>query len=254
MNAPPSRTWIRPVLVLLCMMCVVPLWGAAPEPVKVSAFASVEDLKAQIDQYMGRIEESLADADAFEAGATRITKDANTLIVLALSLGLHDEDNKLKASAPALIDAAGKLAQAGEDYEAAKAAFGQVQAAVAGQLQQPGELQWKKLASLGQLMKQVTFVNNRLKRGLRRFGRNAEQDAGDATMLAVIANAALYDTHEVKDPAQLDHWYEYCAAMRDAAAEVSAAIKADDEKACDAAMKSLAASCDDCHAVFRPDL
>ena len=42
--------------------------------------------------------------------------------------------------------------------------------------------------------------------------------------------------------------------MRDDAGAVNAAIHKGDEAAADEAMKKLAQSCDDCHAVFHPEV
>ena len=51
----------------------------------------------------------------------------------------------------------------------------------------------------------------------------------------------------------MKQWYKFSAAMRDDAGAVNAAIHKGDEPAAAKAMKKLAQSCDDCHAVFHPE-
>ena len=95
------------------------------------------------------------------------------------------------------------------------------------------KLKWEQVASLEELMKQVPTVNATLKRGLtpQRFKTLQKQSAGQAATLAAIAQTVMADTQAVKDPADLDKWYQDCAEMRDAAGAVNAAIHADDQPA-----------------------
>ena len=95
------------------------------------------------------------------------------------------------------------------------------------------------------------FVNNRLRRNMRRFDERAADNARDAALLAAIGQAILYDTHEVKNPADAAKWYEICAQMRDSAGEVNAKIHAKDKVGAEAAFVKLGKSCDDCHSTFR---
>ena len=57
----------------------------------------------------------------------------------------------------------------------------------------------------------------------------------------------------VKNPADMQQWYQFCAEMRDAAGAVNPAIHAGDQPAATDAMTRLAKSCEICHAVFRKD-
>ena len=45
----------------------------------------------------------------------------------------------------------------------------------------------------------------------------------------------------------------FCVKMRDAAGTLNKAVHAGDQAAATAANKTLAQSCDDCHAVFKPE-
>src|SRR6476659_7477363 len=75
------------------------------EPPKISEFAPSKDLLQQVDFFVGRISESLADPADFDgAKQSRTLKDANTLAALALVLGVHDQSFPERASMPALPD------------------------------------------------------------------------------------------------------------------------------------------------------
>jgi hypothetical protein len=223
--------------------------GDPPAPPKLSSVVAPDDLVAQVKTYVASLGEATADEKTYGEKSREVSRDANTLVVLALFLAKHDADHELKSAAPAIFPAAQKLAKS-KDYATAKAAYEQVRAAAAGSSSDKPELKWEKVASLGQLMKQATFINTRLRRNIRRFDEKAEGNARDAALLAVIAQAATFDTHEVKNPADLDKWYEFCAEMRDAASEVNAKIKAKQEDAANKAVARVAKSCETCHAVF----
>ena len=86
------------------------------------------------------------------------------------------------------------------------------------------------------------------------FKQVQQQSAGNSAALAAIAQTALADTHEVKKPADLDKWYQYCAEMRDAAGAVNAAVHAGDQQKATEEMVGLTKSCENCHAVFRKEV
>jgi hypothetical protein len=232
------------------------LTAAAPTPPKVSDFAPVEDVLGQVDYYLNRLEAALADeADYSQGIKNRVKKDSNTLVVLLLVIGLHDQDSKLRAVAPTLLPLTQKLAASAEDYSQAKPAFDELhaiteQGATGGQ-----PLKWEKVAELGQLMKQVPTINNRLKRSLRErsFEKDAAKSAGYAAALAAIAQASMADTHEVKNPDDTQKWYDFCTTMRDAAGQINSAVHRQDFDAATAAMERMQTNCDDCHAVFREE-
>jgi hypothetical protein len=229
------------------------LAGDPPAPSKLSTVAPAADLVAQAKLYVEAFGKGLASEQDYKDNADKIKRDANTLTALALVLGNHDADNELKAAAPALIGASQELAKAA-DYAAAKSALENVRSAIDGKGERAAKAaapKWAKVASMGQLMKQVTFVNNRLKRSMRRFGKQNEEQARDAAVLAAIAQAVVYDTHEVKNPGDLDRWYQLCGQMRDAAGELNAKVSLADKAGAEAALLKLAQSCDDCHKVFR---
>lgn len=233
---------------------VAALIGAQPAGVPVSKFAPVTDLLHQVDFFIGRTADSLADPlDFDEAKQSRALKDANTLSALGLLLAMHDQDFPEKPGMPALIASAQALAEAQADAQRAKQALAGLQAARAGKPADAPAAEWKKVASLKALMKQVPLVHTGLKRGVEpsRLARQKVQSAGQAATLAAIAQASALDTEWLKSPEEIAQWTKYCVQMRDAAGEVNAGVQALDQARVAAAMKQMTQSCDDCHAQFR---
>lgn len=231
---------------------------APPAPPPVSKYAPAVDLIALAKGYAESFPASVSDAQKYSKDQPKVQKDAHTLAVVALALALSDEDHALKKVSPALMGAAQALAAA-KEAGAAKTAADSITALIAetgeaGDVQAPAE--WQKVARMGPLMKQVTFVHNRLKRGLQknRFEQTAADTAQYAAVLAIIGQACNVDTHEVKDPADIDKWYQYCAEMRDAAGEVNGAIHAKNFDGATAGLEKLEKSCQGCHEVFRAEL
>lgn len=217
----------------------------------VSSFAPAEDLAAQLVEYLESLEKSVASEQEYADSAAKVSKEANTVIVLAQALGLHDQDNEYKARSGALLEAAKKMAATtslAEAQEALKA----LKAAAAGEATAPAVAAWEAHASLERLMEQVPLVNTKLKRLTQstRFQSKAKDSAGCAAVIAAIGHASLVDTSEADTPDKIQQWQGFCVQMRDAAGAVGAAIRAQDQAAATAAMAKLAKSCDDCHAVF----
>jgi hypothetical protein len=226
--------------------------AAPPESPKASSYAPAADLAAQVDFYLNRLSESLANQAEYDgAKQSRVHKDASTVAALVLVLGRHDEPNKYQSAAASMIQAAQALVEGGEDFGKARSALDALnQAAASGKGDAPA---WADVAPLGALMKQVPIVNNSLRRSLEpsRFKKLSAQVAQQAATLAAIAQASLFDESMVSDAADTDKWRQFCAQMRDAAGAMNSAAHAGDQAATAAAQKRLTQSCDACHAVFR---
>ena len=227
--------------------------GMPPAP-DVSVFAPVDDLADQADRYVAGLEKALEGEDAFEYIQEKIGREANTLVIIALALGLHDEPNRYKDRAGALMQTAAELAAA-TDLDTAKRRVVAVREAADGKLKSDLELRWGPAASLKELMLQVPLVNTRLKRNLQgeRFKTRAKLTAGYTAVIAAIAQGSMADVSEAKTPEQVKQWFDFSVAMRDAAGALNAAVRQGDEAAGAGAMKKLAQSCNDCHAVFHPE-
>ncbi len=244
-------------LAVVALVFVASMAAVAAEPPaapKVSTFAPAKDVASQIDAYVARLEESVETEDAYKEAEAKVGKDANTMILLALAAGLHDEDCKYKAAAPAVVKAAQELAKA-KGFAAAKAGVAAVKKALESTEGNAAELKWVKSASLDDLMKQVPLINSRLKRNLKgdKLKSKAKDNAGDSATLAVIAQGSMADTSEAKNDEDVKKWFGFCVQMRDAAAALNKAVHSADNAGAEKALSALNQSCDDCHAVFHKE-
>jgi len=259
MTVTRSTAWmvLPAAAVLMVLAAGAPGVAATPTPPPappVSQFAPAEDLSGQVKYYLKRLDQAVETEEDYQDFVERIAKDADTLAVVVLALGLHDTDNPYKAAAPGIIEATRELAAA-KDYAAAKAAVAKVKKAAAAKEASPGTMQWEKVASLKQLMLAVPAVNTQLKRNLklRRPKRDGPKAAGRAAVIAVIGQASLYHSDDTEKPELAEQWYKYCIEMRDAAAEANAVARRADKAAAPAALVKLGESCDHCHTVFHQE-
>jgi hypothetical protein len=247
----------------LCVAAAVAAFGlfvvqgqirAAEEP-KVSTFAPAEDLVRQADKYIKTMKSTVASKEEYDDSEGKIGRDSNTLAVITLALGLHDKANKYKANAAALIKAA-QVVAATKDYAAAKKTVAALEKVAADDGEGGNKLKWEIVASLPDLMKQVPMVNTKLKLCLSKtnFKKKAKDSAGYTAVIAAIAQGVIADTSATKNAEQVKQWQTFSKAMRDHAGAANAAIHKGDQAATDKAMKKLNQSCEDCHAVFKPDV
>jgi hypothetical protein len=217
-----------------------------------SEYAPAADLLAEMQELRDHIRMDLEDQAQYgKYQQQRIEMDANTLAALALVLGMHDQANSVKRNAGSIIAASEKLAGGAKDYEQARKAL----AALEEQLANKGQgekLQWKPVADIAQLMKQVPIVNNNLRRGVegRRFERSKEKNARYAATLAAIAQASAADTSYCADEADEKAWRKYCARLREAAASVGKHVRGGEQQQAVAALAAVAESCAACHHAF----
>lgn len=245
-------------LIVVCLFAVGmllaarSLWGEPPAAPKLSTVMPAADLAAQIRQYEADIDAALGSEADYKVQADKIRKAASMTAVLALVLAHHDTATDLSPAAPAILKAAQNLAKA-KDYAAAKASANELKAAIARMGVSEPAPPWAKIVGQGTVMKEASDINTRLRNSLRRFDpRRLEQNAQAASTLAALAQATIYDTHEVHDAAELPKWYQFCEEMRSAAGDLSQKIKARDKAGATAAADRLTKSCEACHDVFSP--
>ncbi len=226
-----------------------------PKSPAVSTFAPASDLADQVKGYMKNLQAAVKSKDEYEFSKKKIAKISNTLIVMALALGLSDKDNAYKASAAGMVKAAQQLAAA-KDYNAAKAGVDAMKAAIADKAGSADKLKWEKAASLHELMEAVPTLNTKLKGALKkekRFKKKAKKAAGYAAVIAVIAQGSMSNAADTDAPGETEKWYKFCAEMRDASAEVNVACAKKDYTAAKKALKKLGESCHTCHDVFHEE-
>ncbi|MGC3969065.1 MAG: cytochrome c [Pirellulales bacterium] len=222
-----------------------------PASPALSTVVPAADLRVAATNYLTKIAGFMTDEATFAKNQEQLAQKANALVALAQSIGLHDGDAKLKAVASDVMTAGRELSRA-KDFATAKTAHDKL-TGVIGQTSGGAAPKWEKFASLGKLMHESAEVNSRLRRNVRRFARTKDDSAEAAAILAVFAQATLYDTHEVKNPADLPKWYAMAIEMRDAAAELSKSAHAGDEATFKKALDRMGKSCDDCHEVFHAE-
>jgi hypothetical protein len=256
MKKPTTRSCcLAGLAVMMLLAAVVAVAATMPEPPRVSTFASTEDLIGQLREYVSELEESVESKNDYLDAKEKLAKDADTVLLIALALGLHDEDNKFKQAAPGLVKTAAKVAKA-TDFEAAKAAVQAVKEA-GGSKGDPSQLSWQDAhaTSLPALMKQVPLINTKMKRWLRGsyFKSRADRTTGMSAVLATIAQGSMVLADKTDKPGEAEKWHVFCAQMRDSAARLNAAIRSQDQETARQELKHLTQSCDDCHAIFHPE-
>lgn len=224
----------------------------APAAPTLSSVVPAADLDVAAQYYLTKIAGYLTDEAAYTKNKDQLSQKANALTALAQSIGNHDGATKLKAASVDVMNASRELSQA-KDYAAAKKSHESLVALVGRSGGSGAAPKWEKFARLGKLMHETAEVNSRLRRNVRRFDRTKDDSAEGAAALVAFAQAAIYDTHEVKNPADMPKWYEMAVEMRDAAAELSKTSHAGDEAGFKKALDRLGKSCDDCHEVFHAE-
>jgi hypothetical protein len=232
----------------------------------------VEDLTAQIDEYITKIGKSLDDLDGspkYAEDAADIVRDANALSLVALAIGLTEADSKYKKPASQIITAAKTLAAA-KNLEEGQKAYTGLKASLTG----AGDgktLSWldktavlsqamKALPNLSSAVKRITDTERKLTATLG--GANAQRVYGQLAALSVISQGSIPNVAETEKPDAAADWKKHCEEFRDAALKANAAAhqyakdKADGKEpnyaAFSASFKTMTESCDSCHAIFHP--
>ena len=218
----------------------------------ISTFAPAKYLTAEVAEYIEDLEGAVETEEDYNDTPDKVARLASTLAVMAVGLGLHDEDNPYKASAGALMKAAQDLAVT-TDFASAQAGVAAVKAAAASQEPSDVELKWGKIAALAPLMKQVPLINSKLGRSVKRLDRSADDAQSYSAVIALIAQGTVNNSDETIAPERVEDWIELCIAARDGAAAVGAAARAGDAEAAAAAMQKLDETCTACHEIFNPE-
>ncbi len=250
-----SMGWIPASIAALTLCGLALAWGEPPteEVNRVpSSYAPAKDLQFQVNYLMQRIDGDLKNEPKYDRHVKRVMRDANTIAVLALVMGKHDEQNTLKGTSTAVIKAAHELSAKAKDLGAAKSAY----AVLVARLKSPSSespTAWKGVGDIEQLMQQIPELDRSLKIAVKptRFAKSREKAASLAATMAALAQVSMFDGTYCTDAADEAEWVELCVCLRDAATDVHAAIQEGDSDAATAALKPLARTCDDCHEQFK---
>ncbi len=233
-------------------------WSSADVPSeevsrKPSTYAPAKALEAQVAETLERIHDDLKEDDEYGSSQVkRVTKDAQTIAVVAMVMGHHDETNAWKGKAGLVMKAALELSDRADDGEAARKALAKLDQA----LESKGNaepLAWQPVGDIDQLMHQVPVLNTRLRGAVRRLSRSQDKATRIAATLAAIAQVSMFDDTYCADDEDQAKWIAYCARMREAAHHCFQVAQQGDQDAAKEALKQLTRSCDDCHDTFREE-
>jgi hypothetical protein len=216
------------------------------------AVVPVEDLKQQTAFFFERLDESLADPKKYGlAKHARVKKDAATLAILIAGRSEAgelpaDKANEASQIAMAMVARATKYAEVAKE----RAALGAVlDAPAASNTAGSIKIEWPDF-EMGQFMKQMEFVDNRLKQTVDdadAFQRGKASAVGyTATLWAMAA-----DMEAVPAKVDPEKWRKLSTAMRVAASETNAKAHAGDLAATREAFRKLAGTCNRCHDDYR---
>ena len=231
----------------------------------------VEDLVAQIDEYITRMGQSLDSLDGspqYAANAGDIVRNANALALIALAVGLSETDSKYKKSASHIIAAAQNLAAATTLDEGRKA-YETLKASLTN-TESEKLLSWSdKVADLSPAMKALPNLSstvNRVTNTERKLAAlmdgQTQRVLGQIAAMAAISQGTIPNVNETTKPDAMEEWKKYCEEFRDAAIRANTAArqyakdKADkkepDYSMFSNAFRTMIESCDDCHRTFYP--
>lgn len=240
----------------------IPAGKVAADAAGKVALPPVADLEAQVAVYLKKLESDLEDIDAttknYKAERESLLRDANALVLIALAIGLSDEAGTMKEAAPGIVDAAVSV-EAATDYAAAKKAVEDVKAALTSK-GDPKTLAWKKVATLGPVMKavpnisSVVTISSNSERKMKSAKGQAATLQGTAALAAIMQGSiANYDETDKSGTAA--DWEGFCIAFRDLALDANTEVHkfidgTGNYATASAALDKMKASCDDCHKVF----
>jgi cytochrome c556 len=235
---------------------------AAPKA-PAAELPKIDDVAAQLRVYVERLEESLAKADDYnEAKQSRVEKDAVTAAALAGLLARHDGDHTLKATAAGVQAAANEMAAKYLEHAPAAAALLRIKQLQSGEAKpdaKPAATTDSAKADAptdaAMLMKQIRFIDNRMKRAAR--DRSSPEKArgevaGHAAVIAALAEplGRAAKPHATM-PDEVQEWIEQSNAMAAAAVRLNAAANGDAASDLRVALRAVDATCTRCHADFR---
>ena len=253
----PLVLWvILPVAAILVILNQSELAHAAEEKpaVKVSEYAPLEDLVAAQKYFLAQVEDSLGSKEDYaEDTQERVKKNALVLAIVSMNLNLHDTASQAQTTAAAMVPLAIELAGSVKEYEKAKAVHERLVKATVPSENESQKF-WGMIRGQGAIMKKTNELNAAIKRNLTpaRFEKQTETLKQQTATMAAIGQATLLDTHEVKNPADLQAYEKYAVEFRTAAAELNKAIHAADQAEALKAFARMDRSCHTCHQKFDP--
>lgn len=246
-----QKLWLPLALTLVIGASVAPAYAVE----KLSTVAPVADLVTDAEAKIKELEEKLLkDNDTYTKGKKKqVPQAAGTLAMVAQAIAEHDEDSKLKKSAPDLRDAAISIAKSAS-FDDAKKGLAAAKEAIAGKASGAKlEHAWDKLIDMDSVMSEVNARNSILRKGATRGkpGDDKAAFARDASVLAVLGVVIEADTHLVKDKGDIEKWKGFSKELQKSSTEISKILKGGDQEAFKKAFLASSKSCSGCHSEIR---
>jgi|GEM_PF-1761911 hypothetical protein len=245
---------IMPLCLLLPALCL--LSGAAPEEkMSLEKTATSEQLVAAIKRHTETLaKDYLTDPKRFEDNLTRdkITSKGGAIAVLAHALTQYKD---VPAEVHVLaIRAAGQKIASAESYADAESGLQNVRAnlsamKITGSFQEIG---WYEVADLPNMMEEVNYLYQGLKRTVRR-SRDPEADALDAVTVAILAYPTHANEDYAFDDADMAEWQKASKMMHDDFLAIADAIREKDTDKARDLYSNATRSCAACHKKFREE-
>lgn len=245
---------LKALFLLIAAVCC--LSGAAPEEkMTLEKTASSQQLVNAIKRHAESLKEDyLNDPKRFEDNLVRdkITAKGGAISVLAHALS-QSKDVPAEVHVLAIRDAGRKIASA-ESFEDADNGLKNVVANLTAQKITGNfeEMGWYEVADLPNLMEEVNYLYQGLRRTVRR-SRDPEADALDAVTVAILAYSTHANEDYAFDDADIDEWKKYSQQMHDDFLAIAQAMR---EKETDKARDlygNATQSCAACHKKFREE-
>ena len=231
----------------------------------------LEDLTAQIDEYIIKMARDLDDLDGspkYAEDSAGIVRDATAIKLIAYALGLADGNSKYKKSASQIILAAQTLAAA-KNLDEGKKGYEALKTSLTGTGDGKPLTRADKVASIVPAMKALPNLSATVKRVTdterklnTTLGKNPQLVHGRLAALAVISQGCIPNVAETTKPDAEAEWKKYCEEFRDAALKANAAAhqyakdEADGKEpnyaTFSTSFKAMTESCDSCHKIFYP--
>lgn len=226
----------------------------------------IDDLIDQIDEYIIRIGENLEDlktSENYAIDGDSVYRDASGLALVALAVGLSNNDSKYRKASPELI-AATKRLLAANNYNSARNEFESVKNSLKSN-GEPSKLKLEKIVKLKPVMKAMPNLNSNVRRLTntesklkKQLDKKPKQIFSQLAALAAISECSIPNGDETNKPNDLEKWKKECEQFRDVAIKANNAAHdfANGKIKYDvywSAFTNLSRSCDSCHNTFYPN-
>lgn len=222
----------------------------AESPIPISSVAPISDLNAEAEALIAGLGKSLESEETYKKDAKVWKQGSSLLAVVSQAIVEHGEASPLKAAAPSLRAGAMQIARS-KTLAEAQAGHKVITAAVAGELSADAkpEFDWAKLTKMHPSMEEMNTRAAAVRRSLKRL-RKPEEEARDATALALLAVATYADTHEVKNEADKPFWQDLAGNFQKEMTATATAMRSKDAEKAKAVFAEGMKRCEACHEKF----